>query len=251
MKIELNGKYVALVVIGMLLLICFLFWRGCDSDPQLADTRIVDSLIVLHKQDSIDRTILQRQWSDSTMRLSTELAHSQIEGNKLGSRLDVSVQYSRRLAQELQDAKDLIEDTGMVAVSPKFVSAAIECKDQLLAQSAMVVAYKGAQEQQKDIYDQLLAIKDSALAYEQRSNIQERAEFNLMADITKRSVPRTKFFAGGKVFGSQQTVIGGAGFNGLLVTKGGKAWSVGTGMLNNGHQYFELGAHFLITFRKR
>lgn len=237
------------------LIICF-WWRECHAPHDtVIDHSGRDSALSVIAANDIKYLKDMQGVNDSLLKINVDKGQIELRLNESENKLDASVSYSRFLAKELQDAKDLIEDTGMIAVSPRYIEYCDTCAEQLLKQSALVVAYKADVEERDRLHTKEISLKDTVFAIERRSNIQERAAFELMKrgynKLATESVPRNAVYAGFVAQGNQTTVLQGLGMGATLVTKQGKLYGVDAIMVNNADLLFQARAQFKITFRQR
>lgn len=243
---------------GLLVLLIFILcWRECTR-PNLSlgiDHSLRDSAILLTERIESQRLNDSARLTDSIFKIQTEKGQADLRVNQLSTQLDNSISYSKYLLSQLKDAKDLIEDTGMISVSPKYIDYCDTCADQLLKQSALVVGYKAEVQDRERIHSKELAFKDSAIAVEKRSNIAERYAFQLMNkgynDLAAKFAPRNQVYAGIVAQGNEITFIQGVGLGATLITKQGKLWGADVLMIRSGDLLFQGRAQFKISFRNK
>lgn len=254
MKFELRRRdfiWFALFAIAIWLFML----NKCNQPAPAVNNSYRDSAIAIYaKVDSVKNEVI-KFLSDSLMKINVEKGQSDIRINQLESKLSKSVLYSSSLAHQLKDAKDLIEDTGMIAVHPSYVSYCDTCADQLLYQSALVMSYKGEVQNKDELYKREIAIKDSALAQEKRYNERERLAFNLMSkgynELAQKSQPRNQVYGELIGEGNQINPFGALGLGGFLLTKKGHSYGVAAKMQRDGNIWYEFRKGFLISFRRR
>lgn len=239
------SKTTIVLALACALLIVALCWKMCGHQPEVVISNYKDSALQVLKLEKDRTEAALKLHADSLFLIKEARRIDSAKLQALGAKLLKTDVYTRQLYAKYMTA---IDDTGSVG-APLFWCDSLA--NQAIINSALAIGYKETAEQQAAKYESELSVRDSINAVHTQ---QSQLHLNIITGLTKeydKLLPRTKFYAGVKAFGGQETVLAGFGASGVLVTKKEKVYTAGVGMLHTGRTYFEAGAHFLITFRKR
>lgn len=239
------NKTTAILGLTCALLFVVLCWKMCDNRPEVVINNYKDSALNIVKSEKELAEAALKFNQDSLFRVQEARRMDSAKIERLSALVVKADEYTRRLHAEYV----LLKNDTTINIHLPLYDICDSLANQAIINNATAIGYKEVAEQLSENYKAEIEIWQRSDSIHQHQIKAQREAFQLMVKAYNKLTPRAKLYAGAKAFGSKETIISGVGGSGLLVTKNGRAYSLGAGMLHTGKPYIEAGAYFLISFR--